>query len=150
MLPSLSSIARKFGQSRRQHLLVRPGSHQQRSSSPSVAHVSTLRHLVIASPVNVGRCDKLMIALIVPGLLILSCEIAEVSVTPGRACANICHSRLVVGIPEPSSSPIRVYWLPISPLMFTHSGWAGSFGGFAGSNAMWHDPHVVPIRNGGS
>src|SRR5258706_15504847 len=112
--------------------------------------MSVLRHLVIVSPGNVARCDRLMIALIVPGLLTWSCEIAEVSVTPGRACANICHSRLVFAMPEPSSSDIRVYWLPIRPLMFSHFGCAGSAGGFNGSNAMWHEPQVVPIRNGGS
>src|SRR5438067_12203048 len=34
--------------------------------------------------------------------------------------------------------------------MFSQRGCAGSAGGFRGSNAMWHEPHVVPIRNGGS
>ena len=89
-------------------------------------------------------------ALIVPGLLIWSCEIAEVSVTPGRACANICHSRLVRAMPEPRTSDMRVYWLPIRPLMFSHCGCAVSLGGFFGSKAMWHEPQVVPMRNGGS
>ena len=32
-------------------------------------------------------------------------------------------------MPEPSSSDMRVYWLPIEPLMFSHFGCAGSFGG---------------------
>ena len=45
---------------------------------------------------------------------------------------------------------MREYWLPCAPLMFSHWGWAGSFGGLRGSNAMWHAPHAVPIRNGGS
>src|SRR5918997_1280706 len=75
---------------------------------------------------------------------------AEVSVTPGRGCANICHSRLVRGMPDPRSSDMRVYWLPMSPWMFSQLGFAGSAGGFRGSKAIWHEPHVVPIRNGGS
>jgi hypothetical protein len=45
---------------------------------------------------------------------------------------------------------MRVYWLPTSPLMFSHFGFAGSAGGLSGSKAMWHEPHEVPIRNGGS
>ena len=91
-----------------------------------------------------------MIEFIVPGLLTWSCEIADVSVTPGRACVNICHSMLVFGIPEPRSSDMREYWLPTRPLMFSHFGCAGSSGGLSGSNAIWHEPQVVPIRNGGS
>jgi hypothetical protein len=109
-----------------------------------------LRHLVTTSPLNTGRWATLIRALIVPGLLIWSCEIAEVSVTPGRACANIWYSRLLIGIPEPSSSDMRVYWLPIRPLMFSHFGCAGSAGGLSGSKAMWHEPQEVPIRKGGS
>ena len=53
-------------------------------------------------------------------------------------------------MPEPSSSEMRRYWLPITPLMFSHLGWAGSAGGLSGSNAMWHEPQEVPMRNGGS
>src|SRR5262245_62054102 len=53
-------------------------------------------------------------------------------------------------MPEPSSSEMRRYWLPIAPLMFSHLGWAGSAGGLSGSNAMWHEPQDVPMRNGGS
>ena len=45
---------------------------------------------------------------------------------------------------------MRAYWLPSAPLMFSHSGWAGSFGGFSGSNEMWQEPQAMPIRNGGS
>ncbi len=45
---------------------------------------------------------------------------------------------------------MREYWLPTRPLMFSHFGCAGSLGGLSGSNAMWHEPQVVPIRNGGS
>src|SRR5439155_19151334 len=112
--------------------------------------VSVLRHFVTISPLNSARCERLMIEFMVPGLLTWSCQIADVSVTPGRACVNICHSRPVFGIPDPSNSDMREYWFPISPLMFSHCGCAGSLGGFNGSNAMWHEPQVVPIRNGGS
>jgi hypothetical protein len=55
-----------------------------------------------------------------------------------------------LGMPEPSSSDMRVYWLPIRPLMFSHLGWAGSAGGLRGSKAMWQEPQEVPIRKGGS
>jgi hypothetical protein len=54
--------------------------------------VAALRHLLIISPLNTGRWATLIRALMVPGLLIWSCEIAEVSVTPGRAWANIWYS----------------------------------------------------------
>ena len=53
-------------------------------------------------------------------------------------------------MPDPRISEMRRYWLPIAPLMFSHFGRAGSAGGFSGSNAMWHEPQDVPIRNGGS
>jgi hypothetical protein len=55
-----------------------------------------------------------------------------------------------LGMPEPSSSDMRVYWLPIRPLMFSHLGCAGSAGGLSGSKAMWQEPQEVPIRKGGS
>ena len=148
--PILAGVLSSLRVLRCQHLLSRPGSHQHFSSSFSAPQVSTLRHLLIISPVKVGRCDRLMIALMVPGLFTWSCGIAEVSRTPGRACANTCHSRLVRAIPEPKSSDIRVYWLPIRPLMFSHRGRAGFTGGLRGSNAMWHEPQVVPMRYGGS
>ena len=53
-------------------------------------------------------------------------------------------------MPDVRTSETREYWLPSAPLRFSHCGLAGSFGGFSGSNAMWHEPHAVPIRNGGS
>ena len=53
---------------------------------------STLRHLFTISPAKVGRCARLMIALIVPGLLIWSLGIADVSLVPGRACAKTWYS----------------------------------------------------------
>src|SRR6187399_66820 len=133
-----------------QHLPSRPGSHQHLLWSCSVPQLFALRHLLMTSPGNSARCDRLVIKFIVPGLLTWSCEIADVSVTPGRACVNICHSMLVFGIPEPKSSDMREYWLPTSPLMFSHFGCAGYAGGLSGSNAMWHEPQAVPIRNGGS
>src|SRR5262245_47513297 len=92
----------------------------------------------------------LRIALIVPGLCTWSVGIADVSDVPGRACANICASSVVPDMPEVRISETREYWLPIAPLMFSQRGLAGSFGGFSGSNAMWHEPQLVPIRNGGS
>jgi len=45
-----------------------------------------------------------------------------VSEVPGRAWANTCHSRLVLGMPETSSSDMRRYWLPTRPRMFSHCG----------------------------
>jgi len=53
-------------------------------------------------------------------------------------------------MPEPRISDMRVYWLPIAPLMFDHCGCEGSCGGLSGSKAMWHEPQEMPIRNGGS
>ncbi len=103
------------------------------------AQSATLRHLLTSSSENVGRCLVWMIALMVPGLLTWSVGIAEVSDVPGRACANICASSVVPAMPEASTSEMRLYWLPMPPLMFSHLGFAGSFGGCAGSNAMWHD-----------
>src|SRR3546814_6222603 len=91
-----------------------------------------------------------MIELIVPGLLTWSLGIAEVSLVPGRACANTWYSSEAGGMPEASSSEMRRYWLPIAPLMLAHSGLAGSSGGLSGSKAMWQEPQLVPIRNGGS
>src|SRR4249919_960391 len=132
----------------RQHLPSRPGSHQQAGSLSLQA--ATLRHLSTISPEKVGRCARLVIALIVPGLLIWSLGIADVSLVPGRACAKTWYSSESCGIPEASISEMRRYWLPITPLMLLQSGLAGSFGGLSGSNAIWHDPQLVPIRNGGS
>src|SRR3546814_11324125 len=91
-----------------------------------------------------------MMAFIVPGLLTWSLGIAEVSLVPGRACANTWYSSDAGGMPEASSSEMRRYWLPIAPLMLAHSGLAGSSGGLSGSKAMWQEPQLVPIRNGGS
>src|SRR3546814_20176010 len=91
-----------------------------------------------------------MIELIVPGLLTWSLGIAEVSLVPGRACANTWYSSEAGGMPEASSSEMRRYWLPIAPLMLAHSGLTGSSGGLSGSKAMWQEPQLVPIRNGGS
>ena len=91
-----------------------------------------------------------MIALIVPGLCTWSVGIAEVSEVPGRACENICASSVAPDMPDVRISETRVYWFPSAPLRFSHCGLAVSFGGFNGSNAMWHEPHAVPIRNGGS
>src|SRR5580765_770579 len=102
--PSRPSVLSSLRVLRAQHLLSRPGSHQHLSSSFSPPQESVLRHFVTTSPLNSARCERLMIEFIVPGLLTWSCDIADVSVTPGRACVNICHSRLVCGIPEPSSS----------------------------------------------
>src|SRR6267154_2258240 len=92
-----------------QHLPSRPGSHQQLSSLAFLSQLAVLRHLLICSAANSGRCAMLMMALMVPGLFTWSCGIAEVSVTPGRGCANSCHSRLEVDMPEPSNSDICVY-----------------------------------------
>src|SRR3546814_5400726 len=91
-----------------------------------------------------------MMAFIVPGLLTWSLGIAEVSLVPGRACANTWYSSDAGGMPEASSSEMRRYWLPIAPLMLAHSGLAGSSGGLSGSKAMWQETQLVPIRNGGS
>src|SRR6476659_8669816 len=132
----------------RQHLPSRPGSHQQAGSC--CLQAPTLRHLSTISPAKVGRCARLMIALIVPGLLIWSLGIADVSLVPGRACANTWYSSESCGIPDASISEMRTYWLPIAPLMLAQAGLAGSFGGFSGSKAIWQDPQLVPIRNGGS
>ena len=52
------------------------------------------RHFVTCSS-NVGRRSRLMSGFIVPGLLIWSLGTADVSTVPGRACAKICHSRLL-------------------------------------------------------
>src|SRR3546814_8471419 len=91
-----------------------------------------------------------MIELIVPGLLTWSLGIAEVSLVPGRACANTWYSSEAGGMPEASSSEMRRYWLPIALLLLAHSELAGSSGGLSGSKAMWKEPQLVPIRNGGS
>ena len=99
---------------------------------------------------NTGRWLKLWMALIVPGFDTWSVGIAEVSDVPGRACEYIWYSSESYGIPEPSSSEMRRYWLPTAPLMFSHFGRSGSAGGLSGSNAMWQEPQEVPIRNGGS
>jgi hypothetical protein len=53
-------------------------------------------------------------------------------------------------MPDVRISETREYWLPIAPFRFSQRGLAGSCGGFSGSNAMWHEPQLVPIRNGGS
>src|SRR5512134_2486846 len=114
-----SSCARPL----RQHFASRVGSHQQVSFSvSSFSQEVTLRHLMMSSPGKVGRCAVLMIALIVPGLFSWSVGIADVSDVPGRACANTCHCRLSVGIPDTRISEIREYWLPTSPLMLLHCG----------------------------
>src|SRR5512132_4063520 len=131
-----------------QHSPSRPGSHQQ-LASPWV-QAPTLRHLLTISPGNVGRTVVWMIAFIVPGLCTWSVGIADVSEVPGRACANICASSVVPDMPDVMISDMREYWLPMAPLMFSHFGWAASLGGFRGSNEMWHEPHAVPMRNGGS
>lgn len=88
-----------------------------------------MRHLITDSLAKVGRLPRLISALIVPGLLTWSVGIAEVSLVPGLAWANICHSRVFDAMPETMISETRVYWLPISPLMFSHAGRAGSAGG---------------------
>src|SRR5262245_6304408 len=134
---------------RDQHLPSRPGSHQQVGEALS-GQDAVLRHLMIDSPDIIGRCATLMSALIVPGLLTWSVGIAEVSEVPGRACANTCHSSELRGMPETMISETRAYWLPTSALMFSHFGFAGSSGGLSGSNAMWQEPQLVPIRKGGS
>ena len=91
-----------------QHLLSRSGSHQQsRSDLPS--QLVVLRHLSTSSPSNTGRCATLMSALMVPGLFTWSFGIAEVSLVPGRACANICHSSVLEAMPETMISEMRVY-----------------------------------------
>src|SRR3546814_1345589 len=113
----------------RQHLPSRPGSHQQLVSGSPASQASTLRHLSTTSLAKVGRWRKLMIELIVPGLLTWSLGIAEVSLVPGRACANTWYSSEASGMPEASSSAMRRYWLPIAPLMLAHSGLAGASGG---------------------
>src|SRR5690606_12426739 len=135
---------------RTQHLPLRPGSHQQAAPFFCSPQLSALRHLMIDSFSNTGRCAMLMSALMVPGLFTWSVGMAEVSEVPGRACANICHSSVFAAMPYTMISEMRVYWLPTRPLMFSHFGFAGSSGGLSGSNAMWHDPHDVPMRNGGS
>src|SRR5687768_13649647 len=126
-----------FASLRDQHLPCRPGSHQHAAVFFSVPQLSVLRHLMIDSFSNTGRCAMLMSALMVPGLLTWSVGMAEVSEVPGRACANICHSSVLLGMPETMISEMRVYWLPTRPLMFSHFGWAGSSGGLSGSKAMW-------------
>src|SRR3546814_11908260 len=91
-----------------------------------------------------------MIELIVPGLLTWSLGIAEVSLVPGRACANTWYSSEAGGMPEASSSEMRRYWLPIAPLMLAHSGLPGSSGGLSWSKAVWPEPQLVTIRDAGS
>src|SRR3546814_8687285 len=113
----------------RQHLPSRPGSHQHAVSGSPGSQAVTLRHLSTTSLAKVGRWRKLMMAFIVPGLLTWSLGIAEVSLVPGRACANTWYSSDAGGMPEASSSEMRRYWLPIAPLMLAHSGLAGSSGG---------------------
>ncbi len=132
------------------HLPGLPGSHQQASGSAPAGQAATGRHLRTFSLKPCGREAKLIRAFIVPGLWTMSLGIAEVSTVPGRSCENSCHSGLSVGMPEAMISELRRYWLPISSLRFSHCGWAGSFGGLSGLNAIWQAPQDMPIRKGGS
>src|SRR5215831_6732447 len=106
---------------RSQHLPTRPGSHQHLSAEAPPGQAETLRHFRTSSS-NVGRCFRLMMAFIVPGLDTKSMGSAEVSTIPGRARAMSCHSKLCFGMPEPKRLEIRLYWLPTSALMFAHFG----------------------------
>src|SRR5262249_15416746 len=119
---------------RDQHLLVRCGSHQQVALDPS-RQAEALRHFKTLCR-NFGRLSKLWIAFMVPGLDTVSIGSAEVSTIPGRARAISCHSRTCGSIPEASICDTRLYWLPTSPSMFSHSGLLGSAGGFSGSYEM--------------
>src|SRR3546814_1974974 len=84
----------------RQHLPSRPGSHQHAVSGSPGSQAVTLRHLSTTSLAKVGRWRKLMMAFIVPGLLTWSLGIAEVSLVPGRACANTWYSSDAGGMPR--------------------------------------------------
>src|SRR6187397_483404 len=107
-----------------QHLLSLPGSHQQSESLLPAGQLATLCHLITSCGCS-GRLPKLMIAFIVPGLFTPSFATAEVSTVPGRACEKICHSRLLVDIPEAMISDMRLYWLPTRASMFSQVGCSG-------------------------
>src|SRR3546814_19346408 len=76
----------------RQHLPSRPGSHQHAVSGSPGSQAVALRHLSTTPLAKVGRWRELMMEFIVPGLLTWSLGIAEVSLLPGRVCANTWHS----------------------------------------------------------
>src|SRR2546423_319999 len=75
---------------------------------------------------------------------------ADVSTIPGRACAKTWYSMARGETPDPRICEKREYWFPTVPEIFSSLGLAGSLGGCSGLNAIWHDPHDMPIRNGGS
>ncbi len=133
-----------------QHLPSRPGSHQQIRVAPS-RRLPTLRHLLTISPGNVGRTfdvdDRVHRARVVH---LVGRDRRRVGRAGPRVREHLVLRACPCDMPEPRISEMREYWLPMAPLMFSHLGWAGSLGGFSGSNAMWHEPQAVPIRNGGS
>src|SRR5215831_14619074 len=118
-----------------QHLLALAGSHQHLASPPG--QLEALRHFSTRCSCS-GRLagPKLMMAFMVPGFDTVSIGSAEVSTVPGRARAISCHSRTCGSIPEASICDTRLYWLPTSPSMFSHSGLLGTAGGFSGSYEM--------------
>src|SRR5262245_61335872 len=103
------------------YLLSLPSCHQHSASFDPDGQLFTLHHLITSCGCS-GRLPKLMIAFIVPGLFTPSFATAEVSTVPGRACEKICHSRLVVDIPDAMTSDMRLYWFPTSASMFSHVG----------------------------
>src|SRR3546814_14907265 len=134
----------------RQHLPSRPGSHQHAVSGSPGSQAVALRHLSTTSLAKVGRWRKLMNELIVPGLLTWSLGIAEVSLVPGRACANTWYSSEAGGMPADSSSAMRRYWLPHAPLRLAPKGLAGCPGGFRGSKGETHESGLGEGRVGKS
>src|SRR5712692_1196714 len=98
------------------------------------------------NPARSRRAGTPKMAFMALGLLMLSDATREVSMVPGGWLSRTWYTKLSGFSRPPNTARVRKYWLPMLDDRFSHSGWAGSFGGLSGCGAAWQKAQLMPTR----